>query len=236
MAEQGVSPVGACLFPLAIGAESAKVVTMPTDHIRYDLLVQEALRSVVRKVLSDAARDGLKGEHHFYVSFRTGAPGVRLSNRLREQYPEEMTIVLQHQFWDLGITDHTFEVGLSFGGVPERLLIPYEAIVGFFDPSVQFGLKFEVQDDATAGNDDRPAPKPLAPVAQLQPPKPAGGVLAVSPPPKKTARGAASEPEDLPPKKSGGKAAKAEAEAPAATPADPSGAEVLSLDAFRKKK
>ena len=137
---------------------------MSTDHIRYDLLVQNALRSVVKNVLADAHKNGLPGEHHFYVSFKTTAPGVRISNRLREQYPDEMTIVLQHQFWDLGLTEHTFEVGLSFGGVPERLLVPYDAIVGFFDPSVQFGLKFDVQEpDAVAENDDMRGAKPPSP-------------------------------------------------------------------------
>ncbi|OYX69883.1 MAG: Stringent starvation protein B, partial [Rhizobiales bacterium 32-66-11] len=97
------------------------------DHIRYDLLAQEALRGVVRRVLSDVARDGLPGDHHFYVSFDPRAPGVRLSQRMREKYPEEMTIVLQHQFWDLNVSEHAFEVGLSFGGIPERLLVPFSA-------------------------------------------------------------------------------------------------------------
>jgi hypothetical protein len=91
---------------------------MADDLIRYDLLVQDALRGVVRKVLTDAAREGLLGEHHFYVSFRTEAPGVRMSQALREKYPQDMTIVLQHQFWDLNVTEHAFEVGLSFSGVP----------------------------------------------------------------------------------------------------------------------
>ena len=104
---------------------------MADDLIRYDLLVQDALRGVVRKVLTDAAREGLSGEHHFYVSFRTEAPGVRISQRLREKYPQDMTIVLQHQFWDLGVTEHTFEVGLSFSGVPERLLVPFDALTGY---------------------------------------------------------------------------------------------------------
>jgi uncharacterized protein len=117
---------------------------MATDHIRYDLLAQEALRGVVRQVLTDAARSGLPGEHHFYVSFDTRAPGVRISSRLREKYAEEMTIVLQHQFWDLVVTETGFEVGLSFNGVPERLSVPFDAIKGFFDPSVQFALQFEV--------------------------------------------------------------------------------------------
>jgi uncharacterized protein len=116
---------------------------MATDLIRYDLLVQEALRSVVRKVLSDAARDGLQGEHHFYITFKTHAPGVRLSTRMRNQYPNEMTIILQHQFWGLNVLEQGFEVGLSFQKIPETLFIPFDALTGFFDPSVQFGLKFE---------------------------------------------------------------------------------------------
>jgi hypothetical protein len=116
---------------------------MAVDHIRYDLLAQEALRGVVRHVLADAAKNGLPGDHHFYISFDTGAEGVRISPRLREQYPDEITIILQHQFWDLSVNDEGFEVGLSFGGVPERLVVPFAAIKGFFDPSVQFGLQFE---------------------------------------------------------------------------------------------
>ena len=175
---------------------------MAQDLIRYDVLAQEALRGVVRKVLTDVARDGLPGEHHFYIAFDTRAPGVRISQRLREQYPEEMTIVLQHQFWDLAVTEHTFEVGLSFGGVPERLLVPFSAIKGFFDPSVQFGLQFEVVHE----EDEKAPARP---------------------------RGAASEPSETPaslpkPAKTGDKAA-------AADEADPAGAEVVSLDAFRKK-
>jgi uncharacterized protein len=121
---------------------------MTKDLLRYDLMVQDALKGVVRRVLVDAAREGLPGDHHFYISFRTDFPGVRLSQRMREKYPDEMTVVLQHQFWDLLITEHTFEVGLSFSGIPERLLIPFDSIVGFFDPSVQFGLKFELNADA----------------------------------------------------------------------------------------
>jgi uncharacterized protein len=117
---------------------------MSTDLIRYDLLVQEALRGVVRRVLIDTARDGIQGEHHYYVTFITHAPGVRISSRMKEKYPHEMTIVLQHQFWDLAITEHSFEVGLAFGGIPERLLVPFDAVNAFYDPSVQFGLKFEV--------------------------------------------------------------------------------------------
>jgi len=116
---------------------------MAVDHIRYDILAQEALRGVVRTVLADAAKHGLPGEHHFYITFKTRAEGVRLSPRMLAQYPQEMTIVLQHQFWDLVTTEDGFEVGLSFGGIPERLSIAFAAIKGFYDPSVEFGLQFE---------------------------------------------------------------------------------------------
>src|SRR6266436_9818530 len=116
---------------------------MAVDHIRYDILVQDALRGAVRRVLMDTAKNGLPGEHHFYISFNTRADGVRLSPRMLAQYPKEMTLVLQHQFWDLVVTEDGFEVGVSFSGIPERLAIPFAAIKGFFDPSVQFGLQFE---------------------------------------------------------------------------------------------
>jgi hypothetical protein len=134
-------------------------LTMPADHIRYDLLTQRALRGVVRTVLADAARKGVPGEHHFYISFDTRAEGVKLAQSLREQYPEEMTIILQHQFWDLTVHDDRFEVGLSFGGKPERLSVPFDAVKGFFDPSVQFGLQFE---QATAQPEGTASPPPLA--------------------------------------------------------------------------
>ena len=133
---------------------------MTVDHIRYDILTQDALRGVVRTVLEDAARNGLPGEHHFYISFDTRADGVKLSQRMRAQYPEEMTIVLQHQFWDLVVTDDHFEVGLSFGGVPERVVVPFAAIKSFVDPSVQFGVQFEMlvaAEDAEGGTSTAPA-------------------------------------------------------------------------------
>src|SRR5580692_2187808 len=116
---------------------------MHVDHIRYDILAQEALRGVVRTVLVDVAKKGLPGEHHFKITFATGAPGVRLSERMRTQYPETMTIILQHQFWDLHVDDDGFEVGLSFGGAPELLAIPFDAVTAFYDPAVQFGFQFE---------------------------------------------------------------------------------------------
>jgi hypothetical protein len=135
---------------------------MATDHIRYDVLARDALRGVLRKVLSDAATHGLPGEHHFFITFISTAEGVKLSPRLLAQYPDEMTIILQHQFWDLAVHEDRFEVGLSFGGIPERLAVPFSAIKSFFDPSVQFGLQFEPSDTA-----EPPAAKnlPAAPAA-----------------------------------------------------------------------
>lgn len=118
---------------------------MGQDHIRYDILAQDALRSVIRKVLSEVAATGrLPGEHHFYITFLTGAPGVRLSQHLKAKYAEQMTIVIQHQFWDLKVTEVGFEIGLSFSDTPEKLVIPFNAIRGFYDPSVNFEMEFDV--------------------------------------------------------------------------------------------
>ena len=137
---------------------------MATDHIRYDVLARDALRGVLRRVLTDAAEHGLPGDHHFFITFVSTADGVKLSPRLLAQYPEEMTVILQHQFWDLVVTEERFEVGLSFGGIPEKLVIPFSAIKSFFDPSVQFGLQFETTDgDAAAPATESPqAPLPAA--------------------------------------------------------------------------
>jgi len=115
---------------------------MAEDGIRYDLLTQNALRGVVREVLSQVQREGLTGEHHLFIAFDTCADGVSISKRLKEQYPEEMTIVLQYQFWDLFVWDERFEVKLSFTNVPERLVVPFDAVKAFYDPSAQFGLQF----------------------------------------------------------------------------------------------
>lgn len=118
---------------------------MAQDHIRYDILAQDALRSVIRKVLTEVAATGhLPGDHHFFITFLTGAPGVRISQHLKSKYPEQMTIVIQHQFWDLKITESLFEIGLSFSDTPEKLVIPFNAIRGFYDPSVSFELEFDV--------------------------------------------------------------------------------------------
>jgi hypothetical protein len=127
----------------ARGTKRDGILPMATDHIRYDVLARDALRGVLRRVLSDAAEHGLPGEHHFFITFLSTAEGVKLSPRLLQQYPEEMTVILQHQFWDLVVTEDRFEVGLSFGGIPERLVVPFNSIKSFFDPSVQFGLQFD---------------------------------------------------------------------------------------------
>ena len=193
---------------------------MLVDHIRYDLLTQEALRSVLRRVLQDAAKNGLPGDHHFYISFGTGAPGVRMSKRLRAQYPDEITIVLQHQFRDLIVTEQAFEVGLSFSGVSEHLVVPFDAIKRFFDPSVQFGLQFE-----TIGATEEAGAKEAAPAAAAEaeksPATPLAGAKPAEPAPAATSREAAAKtaepaPEGPPPKSDGG-------------------AEVVRLDRFRKK-
>jgi hypothetical protein len=121
------------------------------DMIRYDVLVQDALRGVVKKVLAEVAQTGLPGEHHFFVTFSTHYPGVRISPRLLAEYPSEMTVVLQHQFWDLSIGDSAFEVGLSFKGVPEKLYVPFRAVSGFADPHAGFQVKFDTTPDQEAG-------------------------------------------------------------------------------------
>ena len=178
---------------------------MATDHIRYDVLTRDSLRGVLKRVLSDAAAHGLPGEHHFFITFLSKADGVKLSPRLLAQYPEEMTIILQHQFWDLVVTEDRFEVGLSFGGIPERLVVPFSAIKSFFDPSVQFGLQFETADAATESVVDAVE----APAKNL-PASPTPSTLA----------GPASQP------------APETAEEPAKSG---DGAEVVRLDRFRKK-
>jgi hypothetical protein len=181
---------------------------MADDLIRYDVLAQDALRGVVRKVLTEVAQTGLPGEHHFFITFDTRSPGVRISSRLRAQYPNEMTVVLQHQFWDLSITETAFEIGLSFDGIPERLLIPFRAIKAFVDPHASFGLKFD------AGLQAREADEAV----QAGGPAPA--------PPQSAAEQAEA-----------GTQQAAEVAQGSAKPAgeQPAGADVVSLDQFRKK-
>ena len=200
---------------------------MAEDHIRYDILVQDALRSVIRKILSEVAKTGvLPGNHHFFITFSTEAPGVRISSRLKEKYPDQMTIVLQYQFWDLKVTDAGFEVTLSFSDVAEKLEVPFTAVRGFYDPSVNFELEFDVQmseadtegaevmtltntehadgakDTPASGNDDSDTQKPRKPAAA------------------KTKKASADKPDD-------GEQADDEEGKPSA--------DVVSLDSFRKK-
>jgi hypothetical protein len=187
---------------------------MADDHIRYDILAQDALRGVMRKVLVEVARTGLPGNHHFFITFLTNAPGVRVSSRLRERYPEQMSIVLQFQYWDLKVTETGFEVGLSFSDVPEKLEVPFAAVRGFYDPSVNFELEFDVKPEAAA---QVPLDAPVEKKPEAAPTKlPATGG-------KKAEPRAKAEPA---PKK------------PAAVETADNGqkgADVVSLDAFRKK-
>jgi uncharacterized protein len=196
---------------------------MAVDHIRYDLLAQEALlEGVVRRVLADAARNGLPGDHHFFITFDTRTAGVRMSARLHAQHPAELTIVLQHQFWDLTVTEEAFEVGLSFGGVPEQVVVPLRAIKGFFDPSVEFGMRFEMESgssDPSLGTTDNPARsmRPSAAPAQPGAPVPALSVGTAPAAPPDAAEVNESEPR-------------------AETPGGRSqGGEVVRIDRFRKK-
>jgi len=201
-------------------------------HIDYEALAQGAMRAVVRTVLQRVAKSGLPGEHHFYIAFNTKAPGVSLSQRLRERYPEEMTVVLQHRFWDLMVTDDRFEVNLTFDSIPERLVVPFTAIKVFFDPSVPYGLQFDdsrslggtaqMPDDDIAedqGEAVEGLPKVAAKKPTALPKKPRS--------PRKTAA-----------EKSADKTAAAETPAdaePAPPPAAEGSPKVVKLDAFRKK-
>jgi hypothetical protein len=223
------------------------------SKIDYEALAQDALRGVVRTVLTEVARTGLPGDHHFYVSFDTRAPGVTLSKRLREKYPEEMTIVLQHRFWDLTVTEDRFEVKLTFDGIPERLVIPFAAILVFFDPSVRYGLQFEDPHHSgpDAGSDASEPTRPMVVAAgsetgrttrvtrtgersprSTKKPKPAKPETAVSGP---------SQPPGGPQSERTAAPAPAIAELSKSPAGDgdeakkPDGAQIVSLDAFRKK-
>ena len=118
----------------------------PESLIPYDDVVQEALRAVVGRVLTEVSLNGLPGDHHFYITFKTQAAGVDIPAHLHERFSDEMTIVLQHKYWDLKVEDDHFEVGLSFSQIPSHLVIPYSAITAFVDPSVDFALQFHVED------------------------------------------------------------------------------------------
>jgi len=212
--------------------------------IDYEALTQDAMRGVVRTVLTRIAKTGLPGDHHFYISFDTEHPGSSLSKRLREKYPREMTIVLQHRFWDLVIHDERFEVKLTFDGIPERLVVPFEAIKVFFDPSVRYGLQF---DDPETGTDPDAlvsrnrdvetrvtATRSSGPRKPRAPKKPrAEGDKAASPMPQREGKSSAPVPikpaGDQPAPEKENETASAEGEKPT------SGATIVSLDQFRKK-
>ena len=186
-----------------------------TDRFQYDALVDDALRSVVRRVLLQVADKGLPGSHHFYISFRSTDPGVQLPEYLRAKYPEEMTIVLQHQYWDLIINDVFFEVTVSFNKQRERIRVPFAALSAFVDPSVRFGLQFDRKDkDKAANAPDKPAGA-AEPPTQLPAPE------------KRPQLGGPAAPDEKP-------ADQAAATVDEAKPED-SATKVVKLDSFRKK-
>lgn len=147
---------------------------MSDSILRYDRMVENALRGVVRDALAETALHGLPGDHHFYITFHTAHPGVVMSDHIRARHPDEMTVVLQHQFWDLEVDDEGFEVTLSFSGKSERLVVPFAAVSGFADPSAKFGLQFQVieADDAIEDMDEEE--EEAAPAASPAPAHAAG--------------------------------------------------------------
>lgn len=223
--------------------------------IDYESLAQDAMRGVVRAVLARTAKSGLPGDHHFYISFDTQAPGVGLSKRLREKYPEEMTIVLQHRFWDLTVSEDRFEVKLTFDGIPERLVVPFAALKIFFDPSVRYGLQFEAPDfgpDAIAhpqasGGEVLPVGSQPAPFRSATPRPAAERKPSARSSRKPRTERPVEEPGVVEPASSRAVPAKATS-AREAKPAEPAenpveaapepagqGAQIVRLDAFRKK-
>jgi hypothetical protein len=157
---------------------------MPQDLFQYEKMVESALRGVVRDALRRAAREGLGSAHHFYIGFGTRMPGVVIPDHLRARHPDEMTIVLQHQFWDLDITEHGFSVTLSFQKQLERLVIPFAAVRSFADPSVNFALEFAVPEAERATSVSLPAPLEAPPTPAAKPPgepteKPTADVVAL---------------------------------------------------------
>ncbi|AXS41306.1 ClpXP protease specificity-enhancing factor SspB [Breoghania sp. L-A4] len=212
---------------------------MSEDLIRYDIVIQDALRGAVRKILEEVLRTGLPGEHHFYIAFDTTAPGVRISPRIRERYPQEMTVVMQHQFWDLVVGEHTFEVGLSFNGIPERLVIPFSAIKGFFDPSVQFALEFEpgktaeeLPEEIRAAGDAAQTLERVAELTERDDEAKTVTPLALA----KTSVADEDTAEPVrPAKDASAEAAGGKSDDKSEKSGDKDGADVVSLDAFRKK-
>ncbi len=209
---------------------------MAEDFIRYDILTQDALRGVVRKVLAEAAKTGLPGEHHFYVSFDTTAPGVRISSRLLAQYPEEITIVIQHQFWDLKVSENSFEIELSFDGTSERLLVPFNALKGFLDPSVKFGLQFQKADgEGQQQAPAEPAGSGVAPAPAAAQDGDADVAPAPAPAPAPAKPTAVEGQTQARPEPDTGRADGQPVDGDGDEDEDVREAEVVSLDAFRKK-
>lgn len=210
---------------------------MARDTLQYDKMVEHALRGVVRQALASVIAEGLPGNHHFYLTFRTTHPGVEIAPRLHDKYPQEMTIVLQHQFWGLEVTDDFFIVNLTFSNIPERLKVPYAALVSFVDPSVKFGLQFQADggagttldasDKSTGKANGQGAPAKEPPALALAP---ASGQADKAPPEKivEKTKDAAKDPP-----------ANTVVSEPAGNDPDPAGKKpgekVVSLDAFRKK-
>jgi hypothetical protein len=208
-------------------------------EIDYEALAQGAMRGIVRTVLTRVAKSGLPGEHHFYIAFKTGAPGVILSKRLKERYPEEMTVVLQHRFWDLLVNDVRFEVKLTFDSIPERLVVPFAAIKVFFDPSVPYGLQFDEAEGEGAGAHQLSVAHGETPHADA-----GGGEPIKAPMAPSTSERAEKKPRASrrPQSEKGAERPSATDKAPAKHPAAKSnepgpaaGPKVVSIDAFRKK-
>jgi hypothetical protein len=211
--------------------------------IDYAKLQQEAMRGVVRAVLQQVVKTGLPGEHHFYISFLTQAHGVILSKRLKEKYPTEMTIVLQHRFWDLIVSDDRFEVKLTFDGIPERLVVPFAAIKVFIDPSVRYGLQFDEEAterdappaaraiDATYDDGSTDAPRPKKPRTSR---KPRAEKDASATPSLTAVEPSEPMPPNPEPAARAGERLTEDSETSGKT-SEPGGAKILSLDQFRKK-
>ncbi|HRJ61106.1 MAG TPA: ClpXP protease specificity-enhancing factor SspB [Azospirillaceae bacterium] len=191
-------------------------------ELRYDRMVESALRGVVRAALTEAAEHGLPGNHHFYVTFRTSHPGVQLADHLRARYAGEMTIVLQYQYFGLEVEEDLFCVTLSFSGQHERLVIPYAAITTFADPSVNFALQFQ----PLAQAEDQPEQAPAARRPTLKAVKPGDEAQEQAPRPAPAAKPAEAKAADA-------KTTDEEGDAPA--PAEEPRGQVVALDAFRKK-
>jgi uncharacterized protein len=202
-------------------------------HIDYEALAQGAMRGIVRTVLEGVAKTGLPGEHHFYIAFNTEAPGVVISKRLKQKYPEEMTVVLQHRFWDLTVTEERFEVKLTFDGIPERLSVPFTAVKVFFDPSVPYGLQFEESEATDGAAQDGAVAQPAEGGGAEAPVQPA--LRSTEKKPRAVRKPRSDKPADDQAEKPQAKAPTKQSAANADTNTAPNEAKVVSLDKFRKK-